>query len=471
MSSLFDSLSIAASSLRAIQGSISIVSQNVANAQNPNYAKRTPDISEVEPGGGIEIIGIQRATDQALQQESLTQSSQAAGDSALSDLYQQLENVTGGSSGTPLLSNAMTQFQSAWQSFEASPEDVSAQQNLLQTSTGLTQALSNTAAGVQELTATAQGNVGTDVTNLNSDLATIAQLNTQIVAAQATNTPVPSLQDQRDAAIAAVAKLVSIQTVDRPDGSVSVFMPNGLSLVSNAAASFSWDGTNITQTGSATSLNSSFQNGSGSISATIGFLASDPTSVASSNPNLAVLQKLSDQLDAFAQSFYNTAAVPPPALEAAYDGATTQPGEQASGFFTTSDGSATANAFDLVVNPNLLNGTTQIKQAAATPVVGALTQTNQSLNAGGLAVTNQTYAGIANAIMANNSSNASNASSAATSSAAVSTALSSQLSGQIGVNMDDEMSNLIVLQNSYAASARVMAAVNSMLSSLISLGH
>jgi flagellar hook-associated protein 1 len=466
--SLFDSLSIAASSLRTIQGSIGIVSQNVANSQNPNYADRSAVVNEIVPGGGVELVGIERASDQALQQESLTQSSQASGDAALSSLYQQLENVTGGSSGTPALSDAMTQFQNAWQAFEATPESAAAQQNLLQTAGSLTRTLGNTATGVQQLTATAQTNVGNDITTLDSDLASIAQLNSEIVAAQANNTPVPSLEDQRDTAIASVAKLVSIRTVARPDGSVSVFLPSGLTLASSAAAaSFAWDGTDITLTGSATSLHSSFQGGS--IGATLGFLATDNASVQSSDPRLAAPQKLNDQLDAFAQSFYDTTAVPPPSFEAAYDGATTQTGEQPDSFFTTSDGSVTANRFDLVVNPALLAGTAQIKQAAATPVVGALTQSNESLNAGGLVVSNQTYAGIADAVMANVSSNASEVSSAAKGSAAVSTALSSRLSSEIGVNMDGEMTNLIVLQNSYAASARVMTAVNAMLTSLMSI--
>ncbi|HZT89949.1 MAG TPA: flagellar hook-associated protein FlgK [Stellaceae bacterium] len=467
--SLFDSLNIAASSLRTLESSISIISQNVANAQTPNYAARTPVVNAIEPGGGVEIASVQRATDQALQQQTLTQSSQAAGDSALSNLYQQLENVTGGSSGTPILSGAMTQFQSAWQAYEASPESTAAQQNLLQSATGLTQALSNTAAGVQQLQTAAQANVGNDVTSLNSNLATIAKLNTEIIAAQGSKTDVSGLEDQRDAAIASVAQLVSIRTVARSDGSVAVFMPNGLSLASTTAASFSWDGTNITDAGSATSLNSSFQGGS--IGATLGFVATDAASVASADPSLGVLQKLSNQLNAFAQSFYDTTAAPPPAFEAAYDGATTEPGELASSFFTTSDGSAAANAFDLVVNPSLLNGTNQIKQAAATPVVAALTKTNQSLNAGALSVSNQTYAGIADAIMGTVSANAAGASSAAKSSAAVSTALSAQLSSETGVNLDQQMSQLIVLQNSYSASARVMTAANAMLTALMAIGQ
>jgi flagellar hook-associated protein 1 FlgK len=193
--------------------------------------------------------------------------------------------------------------------------------------------------------------------------------------------------------------------------------------------------------------------------------------VQSSNPDVGALQKVTDQLNDFAASFYDTAATTPPSFESAYDGATTQTGELASSFFTTSDGSATANAFNLVVNPALVDGTSALKQASGTPIVAALTQTNQSLDAGGLSVTNQTYSGIADAIISTSSSNAATVASNATSSAATATALSTQLSGQVGVNLDDEMTNLIVLQNSYSASARVVTTVADMLSSLLEIGQ
>jgi len=467
--SLLDALNIATSSLRTTQASISVISENVANSQNANYADRSPIVTELPANGGVELAGVQRATDQALRQQTLQQSSQSSGDAALSSLYGQLDDATGASSGTPPLASAMAQLQTAWQSFEATPEDVAAQQSVIQAGTGVTQAIGNASQAVDQLATTAAGDVGTDVTTLNTDLAQIAQLNQQIVAATATNTPAPDLEDQRDAAVASVAKLVSINTVARPDGSLSVFTPNGLSLVDKAAISFAWDGTNITASGSTTSLNSSFQNGS--IGATLGFLRTDGAAVQSTDPRLGALQKLRDQLNGFASSLYDRTATPPPAFEAAYDNATTQTGEQATAFFTTSDGSATATSSNLVVNPAILNGTAQIKQAAATPVVAALTETDQSLNAGALAVTGVSYSQLANAILANTSSNAGTISSAAKTSTATTTALTSRLASETGVNVDNEMSNLIVLQNSYAAAARVATTIDSMLTSLMAIGQ
>ncbi|MBV9862947.1 MAG: flagellar hook-associated protein FlgK [Alphaproteobacteria bacterium] len=467
--SLFDALSIAATGLSTTQAAISVVSENVANAQNTGYVDRTAVLAEAASSGGVELAGIQRASDQALQQQLLAQNGQASGDAALNALFQQVEDVTGGSSGTPALSGAMSQFTTAWQTYEASPEDASARQGVITAATSMTQALGSTADGIEQLATTAKTNVGNGVSTLNQDLSQIAELNQQIVTAQANGAPDPDLEDQRDAAVASISKLVSISTVTRPDGSMSVFTPNGLALVDKSAASLSWDGTNITLSGSSTSLNSSFT--SGSIGATLGFLRTDSAAVQSSDPGVGALQKMRDQLDAFAQSFYDTAASPAPAFEAAYDSGQTQSGELASSFFTTSDGSATANRFNLVVNPALLNGRAQIKQASATPVVQALTATNQSLNAGGLSVSGLTYAQIANAITARASTNAGTIATNATNSAATGTALSSRLASETGVNIDGELTNLIVLQNSYSAAARVVTTVNSMLTTLMSIGQ
>ena len=51
---------------------------------------------------------------------------------------------------------------------------------------------------------------------------------------------------------------------------------------------------------------------------------------------------------------------------------------------------------------------------------------------------------------------------------AVQTTLSTKLSSESGVNMDTEMSNMIQLQNAYGANARVIAAVQSMWTQLLS---
>ena len=48
-------------------------------------------------------------------------------------------------------------------------------------------------------------------------------------------------------------------------------------------------------------------------------------------------------------------------------------------------------------------------------------------------------------------------------------ALQQRFNSASGVNVDQEMANLLTLQNSYAANARVMSAVKEMLDALINM--
>jgi flagellar hook-associated protein 1 FlgK len=50
-------------------------------------------------------------------------------------------------------------------------------------------------------------------------------------------------------------------------------------------------------------------------------------------------------------------------------------------------------------------------------------------------------------------------------------ALQQRFNDQAGVNINTELSNLIALQNSYAANARVMSTLKSMMSTLLAIGQ
>lgn len=69
------------------------------------------------------------------------------------------------------------------------------------------------------------------------------------------------------------------------------------------------------------------------------------------------------------------------------------------------------------------------------------------------------------------SSQAANATSNAASQATVVGALQDRFNGESGVNVDDELSNLLVLQNAYAANARVMSTIKDMFDVLMSIGR
>ena len=78
-----------------------------------------------------------------------------------------------------------------------------------------------------------------------------------------------------------------------------------------------------------------------------------------------------------------------------------------------------------------------------------------------------TLGGIASALVASEAQDSANTTSQLTTEQAVQTTLSNSLSTGSGVNMDNEMSLMIQLQNAYGVNAKIIGAVQSMMTQLI----
>lgn len=144
----------------------------------------------------------------------------------------------------------------------------------------------------------------------------------------------------------------------------------------------------------------------------------------------------------------------------AYDSAGTGAGELASGFFTGT------GRFDIAVNANLLNGISTIKQLSPDLVTSALNDGNRVFVADGLTANNTTYSGFISTIMGVISEGATTAKARDDIAETAKTTYQERLAGATGVNVDEELVAITTLQNSYAASARVISVVQNMFDTL-----
>ena len=147
---------------------------------------------------------------------------------------------------------------------------------------------------------------------------------------------------------------------------------------------------------------------------------------------------------------------------ATYDGATTATGELATDFFVMTGST-------LSVNPALLDGSASLKQAAIADVQTALDSGSRSLVVGGLTVSGKDYAGLAAAITTGLTTDVAAVTNKADLAEATRTEALTRFESSVGINMDAELANLQVLQNAYAASAKVMQAVNQLYNDLFAI--
>ncbi len=231
-------LNYAVSGLTATQQQLQVVAGNISNAQTPGYSEETlPQFSSSSTNGGAGVVTgtIQRETDKGLQTALLGPKSICAverrDDAATNSYQQQIQSLLGQVGSNNSFSDALNSFQGALQTAAATPQDAVAQLSAVNSGQQLVSQLNNLSGGVQTLRADADTQIATDVTTLNTQIQTIAQINGQIGRLQSLGQPTASLEDHRDQALSQIANLVGVQSYTRPDGTMVVLTTQGQTLV------------------------------------------------------------------------------------------------------------------------------------------------------------------------------------------------------------------------------------------------
>lgn len=237
-------LSSALSGLHATERNLDIIARNIANAETPGYTRKVANretiIADTE-SSGVRIRSISRQLDILLQGELRTATSVLSATSVINRAVEQLDMVLGQPGGAYALDTVFNRFSQSLQALAATPESLSARQDVLTAATTLAQQLNQASAHIQRLRAEADQGMASAVSEANAALQQIEQLNTKIVMAGAGGSPPPDLLDERDRQIDRLAQLLDIDVVTRSNGEVSIFTKSGVSLFDGRAAVLSFD--------------------------------------------------------------------------------------------------------------------------------------------------------------------------------------------------------------------------------------
>jgi flagellar hook-associated protein 1 len=237
---LSSSLAIAMSGLRANQAALSITSGNVANAQTPGYVVQSANQIEVLSGGAgssVEVTGVNRQLDLYVQSQLRTETSGGAYADQTANILGQLQNVYGTPGGVGTLETSYSNFTTALQALSTSQGSQSAQTTALAAAQSLAQGLNQTSQGIQSLRSNVEQDIGSSVTQANTDMSQIATANQQLQGLSPTDPAAATLMDQRDSAINDLSKLMDVHVVTDSSGQANVFTTSGVQLVSGPLAS------------------------------------------------------------------------------------------------------------------------------------------------------------------------------------------------------------------------------------------
>lgn len=238
---LSSAFSSALSGLAATTRQAAALSSNVANATTPGYAPRSVLLSARAvggPGQGVQIDGIQRATDLVLTHDR--RAAQAAnGDSTTrSRFLTRLESIIGDSEDPSALGARIDALDTTLLAAASRPDSAARLTAVLNAALQLADGLNAAGDMIQAERMAADRAIAAGVDQLNNALRRVQDLNRQITALGSSGQDASALMDQRSAAIDSIASWIPLREVPRDGGQVALISTGGAVLLDGVAGRF-----------------------------------------------------------------------------------------------------------------------------------------------------------------------------------------------------------------------------------------
>ena len=239
--SLTTALNIAQSSLRSLTRQTSIVSSNVANAQNPDYTRRSATIESTN--GGVRFVEVRRHTSDGLFASAMRALSDGEAQSTLADRISTLRADLLGADDSLSLQSFLSEFQNALQTFAGQPSNNQFASVVVARAGDLATRLNEVSGSIQSFRTDIDAQISDSVDMLNGLLAEFGEVNTDIVNGTRLGRDVSDLLDRRDAMLKEISTLVPLQTLGRADNDIVLMTRGGTTLFETMPRTVSFDRT------------------------------------------------------------------------------------------------------------------------------------------------------------------------------------------------------------------------------------
>jgi len=234
------SLANALSGLTASSRAAELVSSNVANAMTEGYGRRELQLQPRYMGdgspAGVNVTGVRREVDMVIVQDRRLADAAAGNGSELANFRAQMEAVLGLPDDENSLSGRIARFETALIEAASRPDSPARLDTAVRAAQSIADHLNTASGEVQSARMRADAAIDTQVRRLNEGLSRIQNLNSKIKESMARGQDPSALMDQRQQAIDALSPILPLRQVDREHGMVALYTTGGAILLDGRAA-------------------------------------------------------------------------------------------------------------------------------------------------------------------------------------------------------------------------------------------
>ena len=463
-------LNLASKALAAQKTAIDVTGQNIANVSTVGYSRQSVvletsggsvDYLNVT-GDGVRVAAVQRSKDAFLQAQTLGETSTSGKESALQNAMAQVEPLFTDTTTTGL-GTALQNFYNSWQDLANNPQGSAERQAVLSSAQTVVDNFHQLSQSMNDQLTQTNSSLTTTTDTISTSLKQVADLNAQIKILEVGGGSANQLRDNRDQLLKGLAQKVGISTQEQSDGTMTVTLGSssgGPTLVSGATASIlGTDGGNP----AAIMLKANAADGGTDVTAQI-------SADARSGELGGALQVRDQLLPGFLGTLDQTASSLATQVNSLHASGTGLNGSTGVDFFTSptvTSGYSGLMALS-IPSPNDV-------AASGTPSTGTGDNTNAlalaGLKNGAITVggSQTTVPGLYGSLVANVGVAVQNAAQGVSQSSAMLTQLDNLRESQVGVNMDEELSNLISFQKGYEGAAKLIVTGQEMIDTVLNM--
>lgn len=228
--------------LNAARFGMQVAGNNVANANTAGYSRQRVDLSASLPytlgnglqiGTGVDIRSITRLVDDGLERRLQLQLGLVGAAELDQSRYNEVESILG--EPDEGLSNSFKDLFGAIDQLRTDPSDRALRGGLVQAGNSLAQGFRLASERLDSLTGSTFDEVRGLVRTVNQRADAIAQLNAQIISAEANGSDANDLRDTRDQHVKEIAKLMDVRAIERSSGSLDLLVGGQLLVAGDRA--------------------------------------------------------------------------------------------------------------------------------------------------------------------------------------------------------------------------------------------
>ena len=461
MSSTFSGLNAATTALWAQRRALDVTGQNISNVNTEGYSRQRVDLAalggSVVPaffstssgiGNGVSADDVTRIRDAFLEGRGHTEHANSARLTVENETYEQVEQAFR-EPGDTGIQNLLSDMWSGWEDVANQPQDEAARGQVLKRLETLVGGIHFSQAALGAQWTQSRESLDVLVSDVNSAATNIADLNKAILRANQSGLPANDLSDQRDLLVMKLADQVGA-TVRHGDYGVVDVLVGGMTLVAGStAASLATAGT--TSVDGVTADPPRITTGSGGYAVRVGGTAEGQ------------LNSLNTIIPSYRQALDATAVSLATSLNTAHAAGFDLNGAAGTPLLGSLSGPITAASLTVLVTDPKKVAASSVGPTAGVPALDhgnadAIAQLRQSTTG-----TDANYRkmivelGVQAAVAGRN----------VDIQAVITTQVDSARESVAGVNIDEEMTNMLSFEHAYSAAGRLITAIDETLDKLI----